>query len=65
MIRKRSLLQSIRKTVYFSASKTRLSLRDCAQPGKAVTERALSAPSGHLSQRERQDMVVFTKKYTL
>lgn len=84
MIRKSSLLHSIRKTVYFSASKTRLPLRDCARRrvqcptgqspalraklswhGKAVAERALSAPSCHLSQRERQDMVVFTKIYSI
>ena len=39
MIRKSSLLHSIRKTVYFSASKTRLSLRDCAR-------RRVQSPTG-------------------
>ena len=46
-------------------SVTWLSLWESCQ--RQLTERAfltLSAPSGHLSQRERQEIVLFTKIHT-
>ena len=76
MIRKRSFCIPFAKQYTFlrakpvSPSGTAPAGACRAQPGKerygnTVAERTLSAPSGHLSQRERQDMVVFTKIYSI